>query len=222
MDNDEYIYEIEIRNAAISSKNESDWLNAINQMINNEYIRDVAIFFNKEQVFLAAINQMVNDEYIRDVAIASKNENVCHSAINQMVNDEYLYEVKQALNSLIVERERKARIERERIKREREEKAKKDREENERKEREERAKVFALYEKKSPQPTMIRENPCDRCMLKHGPYCITPPFGTNAYRDVNTNCNLKETIRTKVADYYVCPKSGRPKEPSGWYEGRGY
>jgi hypothetical protein len=59
-------------------------------------------------------------------------------------------------------------------------------------------------------------------MLKYGPYCLSLPGGRDTNREIDTGCNLKELIRTEVADYYVCPKIGRPKEPSGWYSGRGY
>lgn len=223
MDNDKYIYEAAIRDAAIASDKKMVYPEAINQMVNDEYIRDVAIAFDKEAVYLEAINQMINDEYIRDVAIASNKETVCHSAISQMVNDEYLYEVKQKLNSLIAERERKLREEKEKIERERKEAVRREaenRKEAERKEAEqERAKAFASYEKKSPQLTMRREDPCDRCMCKYGAQATI--FGLDK---INFSCPHKQFTRTKVADYYWCHKGGPPNDgyPHGWHSGSGY
>jgi hypothetical protein len=226
---------IAIRDAAIASKDAYVWFNAIYGMINNDYIRDVAIASNNEKVYLAAINEMINDEYIRDVAIASNNEQVCYVAINEMINDEYLGEVRQKLNSLIVERERlktamermniemnsifnefKKTIEKEEIERPEQKKV-----EQEKKEKE-RAKIFASYEKKSLQPTIIRENPCDRCMCKTRAFPLLPNYD-RVYEKVNINCLVIQKARTAHADYYWCYKGGPPNDgsPDNWYAGRG-
>jgi len=247
MDNDEYIYEIAIRDAAIASKNESDWIKAICQMINNEYIRDVAIASNKETVYLEAINQMINDEYIRDVAIASNKETVCHSAIKQMVNDEYLYEVKQKFNNLKVERERKAREEREerekkvREEREKVERERKTREEREEREKNEKERKAREAEKKEAErkenkytDRSITQNTrtnygmdCQNCTLKMHPYCIDRG-GTYGYHGENCPRRSKNIIRTAVGNFYACPMCmhmfgpGTPYGIPGWYSGRGY
>ena len=65
---------------------------------------------------------------------------------------------------------------------------------------------------------------CDRCRLLYGPYGLVGSNKDDAYKNVDTNCPSLKFIRTGVADYYVCHKSGMPNDGSspGWYSGRGY
>ena len=61
----------------------------------------------------------------------------------------------------------------------------------------------------------------DICCCKYGPY----PFVTGAndvHKYVWVSCPSIQLVRTKEANYYVCPKSGMPPDPIGWYPGRGW
>ena len=61
---------------------------------------------------------------------------------------------------------------------------------------------------------------CEKCMCKYGPYPII--IEQDAYRNVDIKCPNIKTVRTEDATFYVCPKSGMPNKPIGWYPGRGY
>lgn len=62
---------------------------------------------------------------------------------------------------------------------------------------------------------------CENCSLKYGPYPLLPN-DKDYWQRVDTECKSIKLIRTEVTDYYVCHKSGMPKEPDGWYPGRGF